>query len=392
MSKACMVERIDTEILIVGGGPAGLATASALPEGTSSVLVHQDREIGQPVRTSGGCWMRDVDRLGLPAELAHPVTCADIYSDYEHLTLDMSSDPVGVLDVTGLYRWLAHQSKAEIRCATKYLRTQREGGLYVSRMREGKREYEVASRVIVDASGWHSSVLKSLQLGAAPVRRGIGIEYEYPAPAHDPNRAALFFGSAVPTGYGWAFPTTSGALRLGVGLIEPDSDASPKDLMRDFLESGGLDRMGLPVPTNFHVNAGILPSTPFAPNLVFGKVIRVGDSANMATPTLGEGIRICIEQGRALGAALGARSPTALKRWERDVRRTLALQYKIGFAANKRAAAYTPDDWDRSVVRMKTLPPEELLRFFRNDFSARMIARRGAQAFGRKLSRTLLGR
>ena len=387
-----MLERVDTEILIVGGGPAGLSVASTLPEEVSAILVHQDREIGEPVRTSGGCWMRDVDALGLPPQFVHPVTYADIYSDNEHLRLDMTSDPVGILNVTELYRWLAEQSKAEIRCATKYLGTRREGSLFVSRLRENNKEYEIASRMIVDASGWHCAVLQSLGLLAPPVRRGIGIEYEFDAPTHVPDRAVLFFGSATPTGYGWAFPTTSGSLRLGVGLIAPDSAQSPKALMKGLIEGGALARMGLPAPKNSHVNAGILPSIPFTSNLIFNGVVRVGDSANMATPTLGEGIRICIEHGRALGHALGKRSPGALQRWERIVHRKLALQYRIGFEANRRAASYTPQDWDRSVARMRTLPPEELLRFLRNDFSARMIARRGAQALSRKLSNALRGR
>ena len=102
-------------------------------------------------------------------------------------------------------------------------------------------------------------------------------------------------------------------------------------------------------------------------------MIRVGDSANMATPTLGEGIRVCIEQGRALGDAL---SEGHLKRWERRAVRKLALQYKLGFWANARASRYGPQDWNRSVHRMGKLPPDELIAFFRNDFSYILIAKR----------------
>lgn len=386
-----MAEHYETEILIIGGGPAGLAVASRLPTDLSAILVHQDREIGQPVRTSGGCWISDTQKLGLPATLAHRVNRADIYSDNEHFELDLSSNPMAVLDVTGLYRWLGEQSNAQVWCATKYLRSERKGSGFVSHLRREGREITIRSHQIVDASGWHCAALASLGLGAPPVRRGIGVEYEFDAPGHDSSGAALFFGSATPTGYGWAFPTRLSSLRLGVGVIHPVSRMSPKEVMHKFLESGALERMGLPEPTKFHVNSGILPSVAFTPNLVHEGVIRVGDSANMATPTLGEGIRVCIEQGRALGEALGQRSPVALKRWERNVRRKLALQYRIGFEANKRAGAYTPQDWDRSVARMRRLPADELVRFFRNDFTAGMIARRGAQAMGRKIRRALVG-
>lgn len=379
------------DVLIVGGGPAGLAVAQSLGPNLSALLVHQDKEIGEPVRTSGGCWVADMERLGMPAHLAQPVLRADIFSDNEHLDLDMSVNPVAILDITQTYRWLASTAKAEIRCHAKFLQTKRDGDGFISRIRIGGEAHEIASRFIVDASGWRCAVLDNLGLLPPPERRGIGIEYEYPAPNHDPSRAAIFFGATVPTGYGWAFPTIQKTLRLGVGVIHPVTELSPKDVMETLLESGALERMNLPEPSGFHVNAGILPSQPYGAKLRFGNVIRVGDSANMATPTLGEGIRICIEQGRALGAALSTDSPNALDDWERAARKTFALQYRIGFLANERAARYTPEDWDRSVRRMKRLPPAELLDFLRNDLSAKVIAKRGAQALGNRVKRAVFG-
>lgn len=378
------------DILIVGGGPAGLAVASTLGDEISALLVHQDKDIGVPVRTSGGCWVKDMERLGIPRHCGQPVSKADIYSDNEHLALDMRSNPVAILNVTETYKWLASQSKAEIRCHAKFLQTRQDANGYLSRIRIAGTEVEVRSDKIIDASGWQCAVLDSLGIHAPPERRGVGVEYEFAAPEHDPDRAVLFFGSAVPTGYGWAFPTTSQTLRLGVGVIKPASSRSPKDLMAALLETDALARMELPTPSNIHVNAGILPSVPYEQKLVFGDVIRVGDSANMATPTLGEGIRICIEQGRGLGLAL-SQGRSAVKAWERAAQRRFSLQYRIGYLANERAARYQPPDWDLSVQRMKRLPPHELLDFFRNDFSAQVIARRGAQAIGRKIRRALLG-
>ncbi len=59
-------EVLECDVLIVGGGPAGLSVAAALPDHISSIIVHQDAEIGQPFRTSGGCWLADAERLGIP--------------------------------------------------------------------------------------------------------------------------------------------------------------------------------------------------------------------------------------------------------------------------------------------------------------------------------------
>lgn len=373
----------DIDVLIVGGGPAGLAVASKLSAG-SGLLVHQDREIGKPVRTSGGSWASEMRRLGIPEHLYHSLDFAEIFSDKQQMRLPLEHDPVVILDVTGLYRWLAEQSQVEIRCATKCVSVQREGDGFIAELRNPERgNYHIRARRVIDATGWHSSVVAGLGLAEAPPRRGVGIEYEYPIGAADPRRGVLFFGSSVPTGYGWAFPTGAGTIRLGVGVIQPETDVSPKDLMTGLLGSGALSRFGLSAPEGHHVNSGILPSVAFDKRLVFGNVIRVGDSANLATPVLGEGIRHCIEQGRALGEALSGGN---LRRWERDVARKFTIRYKLGFAANTRAARYGPADWDRSVARMARLPAAEVTAFLRNDFTASMIAHRAAAALWRRLT------
>ena len=71
-------QTLECEVLIVGRGPAGLSVAATLPNYIATIIVHQDAEIGKPVRTSGGCWLDDVERLGIPSEfyqVMHPPGC-----------------------------------------------------------------------------------------------------------------------------------------------------------------------------------------------------------------------------------------------------------------------------------------------------------------------------
>lgn len=376
---------IETDILIVGGGPAGLSVSAQL-DGVSSVLVHQDREIGKPVRTSGGSWLVDAERLGIPAELYQRIERLDVISDTRRLEVDISDEPGVVLDITRLYQWLASKATSEIHCGTKFLRTEKDAGGYVSTLRTaGKGEWQIRSKQIVDASGWHCIVLESLGLNTKPARDGVGYEFEYPAGDFQMDRAILFFGRAVLAGYGWVFPTNYGTIRLGVGVIRPVSDVSPRDMMTALLASDDLERMGVPRPQDHHVNAGTIPSVAYDKKLVYGDVIRVGDSANMATPILGEGLRICIEQGRLLGDALSERSAAALTRWERQAAGRLSLKYRVGFWVNQAASRYTVANWERSLDRMAKLPPKELMVYFRNDFTTGMIIRRVALLVWRKM-------
>jgi flavin-dependent dehydrogenase len=387
-------ETLKCDVLIVGGGPAGLSVAAALPDNVSSIIVHQDAEIGKPVRTSGGCWLADVERLGIPPKFYQIIDKLDIYSDNQEAHFKIENDKLVVLNITDLYQWLARKSdhkQRQLLLATKFLTTHlSKNGQYLSTIRSrNKQVSQIESKYIIDASGVHNSVLQSLGLRDNPVRTGVGIEYEYPIGANKNDHAILFVGSSVLSGYGWVFPTADGKLRVGVGVIHPDTDVSPKTLMESFLNSPDVRRFNLDLTGGYVVNAGTLPSVAYDPRLIFGNVIRVGDSANFATPTVGEGIRICIERGadlgRSLGQAINTKKSKPLKHFEAVCKKQFKTNYHLGYLANQRYSKYDANDWDKSVRRISYLSELQLVALLRSEFSIAMILQTTLKMLRQKL-------
>lgn len=376
------------DILVVGGGPAGLATAHAAAKaGASVLLVHRDPHIGLPIRTSGGSWLFHLRQLGIPDHLHHPIRSATFASPNVSATTPFTSDDHPVtLDVTATYVYLAdlaREAGAEILTGARYVNTdQLSRNDFRSTVALGKNEFCVRSRFIVDASGSARAVTVPLRLQPRPTRYGVGAEYEYENLSPDPHHCLLLVGSRhFPSGYGWALPGPHGRIRVGVGVLQPDTRARPRPMLDDFMASDQPARLGLRTGRLIEKHFGVLPSE--APNrqAVFGNIVCVGDSAMQALPLIGEGIRYCIEAGRFAGnaIALAAHEPEAaskhLATYERWWRRRYAYQFWLAWKMNLRIASFTDHQWDMVSTVMQGLSPDAIARGLRSEIRPLELAR-----------------
>lgn len=173
------------DVLIVGSGPAGLSVASHLGLQHSCIGVHQDHKIGKTVRTSGGTWVRDMQALGIPAELYQVIDQLDFFSDTEEAWFAVEQDKMAVMDVTGVYQHLATEispQNGQVMLGAKFTACEeRPDSSFLSTVRSREDgEKTIQSKMFIDASGWHCAVLTALGLGQKPDRVGVGIEYEFP--------------------------------------------------------------------------------------------------------------------------------------------------------------------------------------------------------------------
>jgi len=373
----------EVDVAVVGGGPAGLATAAVAAAGGLRVVVHErNSAIGEPVRTSGGSFVDPLRKLGLPDDCWHPVHRIRVIGPTTDVVKSYRT-PVGcVLDVRRTYQWLgarAVDAGAEIRLKSHVDALRRDPAGHVIGLRardpfHGR--YDVDAGVVVDASGHTGFLARDAGLRPGNERSAVGMELELRAPGYDQDEAVFWLGDSVaPGGYGWAFPTGEGRVRLGVGVVRPESDAEPRELLSGLLEVFRSHAGGPAAPVGaLEMHSGLMPVlAPTATQLAADRLLVVGDAGGQGSTLLGEGIRYAITAGRMAGEALvaagGEYTTARLTAYSREWHRKMKRDMSISYAVNTRICNFRDDDWDRAVRRMEQLTPKQAARLFASDFS-----------------------
>jgi digeranylgeranylglycerophospholipid reductase len=242
--------------------------------------------------------------------------------------------------------------------------------------------YDLAARVVVDASGHTGFLAREAGLRPANDRSAVGMELELHAPGYDQDEVVFWLGDDVaPGGYGWAFPCGDGRVRLGVGVVRPDSDAEPRALLESlrshFAPLAGAATGATSSPIEMH--SGLMPVlAPDAATLVGDGLVVTGDAAGQGSTLLGEGIRYAILAGRTAGKAIvgagGDYSARGMAAYPKQWRKQMGRNLKVSYAINERICRFGDADWDRVIRRMDALTPGQAAAVFASEFSAKWAA------------------
>jgi digeranylgeranylglycerophospholipid reductase len=370
------------DVLVVGGGPAGLCAAESAARGGARVaMLERQKEIGYPVHTSGGSWIQDMRALGIPRELYYPITGVTFLSPKREARFDYAEPVCCVLDVRGVYQHLACRAVAagaELHPNSPVERPIVEEGKVVGVVAKDHRNRagEWRAPVVIDASGFSSTLSTRTGLHGGYPRYGYGAEYDLYAPNYDQDRLYLIMGSQVaPSGYAWAFPRGKGRVRLGVGVIRPDVEADAREYLDSFAER--LPSLAPAFcgasPVEYHT--GLFPSVGVVEHFVGEGLLATGDAAGHGSTLVGEGIRFAIYSGQMAGAvaaeATKAGDPSArfLARYERAWRARFGREMEISYLVNQRIAAWSDAKWDYGIELLRRLTPAQAAELLRGDYS-----------------------
>ena len=379
--------QIEKSVVIVGGGPAGLAAAEAVArQGVDVVVLERQGEIGAPIHTSGGSFISDLQALGIPDRLYHPVGTAVFLSPNREVAFHYPNPVVCILDVRGLYQYLAERAIAagaqiELKTVaqTPILEDGKIVGLTVKDRLGNTVQYR--ANVVIDASGFSSIIATRAGLHKNFERYGYGAEYDLYAPNYDQDRVYLIMGSKIaPSGYAWLFPRGNGRVRVGVGVIKPDADSEDARIYLDEIAQRVpqlAPMLASASPVEYHT--GLFPSEAPPEKMILPGFVATGDAAMQGSTLVGEGIRYAIGAGRIAGRVVGESikagdwSPKALSRYEDEWRSHYLRDLKIAYQINQRIARFTDRQWDKGLDLLKALTPDQAASLLKGDFSAKIF-------------------
>ncbi|MCB9404446.1 MAG: geranylgeranyl reductase family protein [Microthrixaceae bacterium] len=347
-----------TDVLVVGGGPAGAATSYWLARAGHHVTCVERKTFPRDKTCGDGLTPRAVKQLtdmglydaltpyhrytGLRA-VAHGVTLElewprhPIYPDHGFVVRRRDLDQLVFAHATeaGAHGHQGTEAVAPI------IRNGLVSGAVVKDKATGTTR-EISARYVVVADGANSRFGRAL--GTARNRQypqGMAIRTYYESPLHDEPwiESALDVrdrsGNSLP-GYGWIFPVGDGTINVGIGLLSTFRDwrsVNTSHLMTEWAATApaywGIDPDNPVAPPT----GGRIPMAGSVNPKVGPTWAVVGDAAGSVNPFNGEGIDYAYETGRLvadlLDEALRSGDGMALQRYPHLLEEEYGLYFKV---------------------------------------------------------------
>lgn len=359
------------DVLVIGGGPAGLYTAIQLAQaGHSVALLEEHPEIGLPVHCTGLMAAEAFSRFVLPQEAIlgeHRATRFYSASGYElSYTTPQAEPETVVVDRPRFDQGLAQQAVSagvELFVGTRVSRVRRHrGGVAIRVTGNGSGSSVIRGQMLILATGAAYHLHRDLELGL-PSRfvQTAQVEVDFA----DSAEVEVYFGNSVaPGSFAWAVPIRrAGAPRARLGLMAArDADGH----LLQFLHSQPIaSRMGSDGTVRFRRRP--IPLAPLA--RTFGeRVLVVGDAAGLTKPTTGGGIYYSLLSAElaasVAGQALAAQTYSAefLAQYQHHWQTMLGSELRWGRWFRRHAERLTDAQIDQAFQLAALEPVDRLIR------------------------------
>jgi geranylgeranyl reductase family protein len=288
------------DALIIGGGPVGSYAALNLAKlGVKVTVFEEHPEIGLPSHCAGHLSIRSLKAMGLyplPQGIEeNTFRAANFYSPVgTKFSLHLSHPVTVALNRARFDQYLAEQAKAVgarfvLNTHVQSLLTTDGFVKGVSIQRNGEKEEKTYSKIILDAEGISSRLLRQADLGALKPE---GLVYAVEAEVEnvqnvEDDAVEVYFGKNYAPGlYGWLIPRLDGTAKVGLAT----NKGNPREFLHHLMTkhpvaSKQLNKAKI-TQIGYHA---ISLGGPIRRNYGNG-FLAVGDCASQVKPTTGGGV------------------------------------------------------------------------------------------------------
>ncbi len=341
-------------------------------------MLEKDESIAHSIRTSGVTWINEIEKLGIGSEDYNPIKNYSFISSSNEITIRGTTPKACVLNVRSTYQhlaMLAAEAGAEIMVrstVTNVVTTPEDRRICGLKAKTPKGETVIDCKVVIDASGFSSSIARCLGIVKEWRRYGIGAEYECYCENLDYETWILMVGTKYSeAGYAWIFPVSKNKARIGVGVGRPESNSDPLQKLNDIMDKKlrPLDGIGKIQPIELHY--GFIPNEGPRTPIVYDRLILVGDSAGQANPLVLEGIRYAIEYGRLAGniAMRQNCSKEGLAEYEKIWKDKNQAMITSALRVQKRWIGLSDEEWNREIDILGEMSVDEFIDFIKAEFT-----------------------
>ncbi|MCK4729879.1 MAG: NAD(P)/FAD-dependent oxidoreductase [Candidatus Aenigmarchaeota archaeon] len=286
------------DVIIVGAGPGGSATAKHLAEKGYNVALYEKRqEIGAPKRCAEGFSLTGIKEFNLnPPEncIRQKINGSRVYTpNGNFVEVDYEVDGGCILERKVFDKWLAEEAVrkgAKVQAKTTITGLLKENGKVVGVKGEFVGEkFEERCKVLIASDGIESKIsrMAGLNTTCSPKLVDSGVQFEMAGiDIEDPKKIYLYLGNKIaPRGYCWVFPKGKDVANVGIGILGKHDIPAIKYLER-FVES----REELKKGSILEVNSGGIPVGGLLQKMCLDNFLVVGDAAHQVNPIHGGGI------------------------------------------------------------------------------------------------------
>jgi len=303
---------METDILVIGAGPAGSTAAKhAAIGGASVIVIDKKSEIGSPKRCAEGVSKDGLKKLGIelsPRWIAKEATGVRMVSPNGtavNLTEDKVKLPEAgyILERKVFDKHMAMDAgRAGAKIMVKTLATglRREEDQVVVTVENMGEELEIKAKIVIAADGPESRVGRwaGLKTALKPKNMESCAQFEMAGvQMAEPDCIEFYFGSVAPGGYAWIFPKGDDIANVGLGVLTTITDKTAYQHLLEFVESNPATKNAQPV----ELNVGGDPVGGLLKKKVADNVLVTGDAASMVNPLTGGGIISGMLGGRIAG-------------------------------------------------------------------------------------------